>query len=291
MKYFLYWGCSLEASGANYLKSLKPVCKKLGIEFEEIEDWNCCGASVSYVGAKDFTIKVLNARNLALAEKTASYDIVAPCSSCYVQMNRANHEIQENESIRNLINNILAKAGLEYNGTLRVRHIQDILFNDVGIKRIRDAVIKPLNGLKVAGYVGCQSVRPYGEYDSVERPKVQDKIIEALGAEPVKFPKKMQCCGSGIFFPEMELCLGLVKDILEDAISHGAKIISTICPMCAMNLEMYQTRINKIYGTHIEIPVVYLTQLIAVAFGMDLKKEAVLHMNFIPPEYVMKHIR
>ncbi len=290
MKYFLYWGCSLEASGANYLKSLVPVCKLLGMEFLEIEDWNCCGASVSYAGARDLAIKVLNARNLAIAEKNGGYDIVAPCSSCYVQMNRVNHELMENEELRKKVNEILEEHGLSYSGKVRVRHILDVLYNDIGVDSIRAKVVKPLSGLKVAGYVGCQSVRPYGEYDSKERPKVQDEILKALGAEPVKFPKKMQCCGSGIFLPEMELCMGLVKDILEDATSHGAKIISTVCPMCAMNLEMYQGRINKRFGTNFQIPIVYITQLMAVSFGLDLKEGAALHMNYIPPEYVLKPI-
>ncbi|MCD6262497.1 MAG: CoB--CoM heterodisulfide reductase iron-sulfur subunit B family protein [Deltaproteobacteria bacterium] len=288
MKYFLYWGCSLEASGVNYLRSLKPVCEALGMEFEEIPDWNCCGASVSYAGANDLAIKVLNARNLALAEKKANYDIIAPCSSCYIQMIKVNHEIQENESLRERVNSILAEDGLAYNGSIRVRHIQDVLFNDIGTEQIKRHVTKPLNGLKVAGYVGCQSVRPYGEYDSVHNPVVQDKLLEALDAKPVPFPKKIQCCGSGIFLPEMDLCLGLVRDILDDAVSHGAEIISTVCPMCAMNLEMYQDRINEKYGTDFDIPIVYLTQLMAVAFGMDLKRDAALHHNVIPPENILK---
>ncbi len=288
MRYFLYWGCSLESSAANYLKSLIPVCEVLGIEFKEIEDWNCCGASISYAGARDLTIKVLNARNLALAEMQGGYDIVAPCSSCYVQMNRTNRELRENKELREKVNSLLKEAGLNYSGTVNVRHILDVLYNDVGTTRIKEKVTRPLNGLKVAGYVGCQSVRPYGEYDSKEKPKVQDEILRSLGAEPVKFPKKMQCCGSGIFLPEMDLCIELVKDILEDALIHKADIISTVCPMCAMNLELYQGRINKLYGTNIQIPVVYITQLMAVAFGLDLKEGAFLHMNYIPPEYALK---
>ena len=288
MKYFLYWGCSLEGSGANFLVSLEPVCKALGMEFEEIEDWNCCGASVSYAGANDLSIKVLNARNLALAESKAAHDIVAPCSSCYIQMIKVNHEIQEDEELKARVNEILAEGGLRYEGGIRVRHIQDVLFNDVGLDTIRDRVVKPLKGLKIAGYVGCQSVRPYGEYDSVEKPVVQDRLLEALGAEAVPFPKKIRCCGSGIFLPEMDYCLDLVKNILEDAVLHGAQLVSTVCPMCAMNLEMYQGRINRRYGTDFDIPVVYLTQLMAVAFGMDLKKEAALNYNVIPPEGVLK---
>ncbi|HUU80906.1 MAG TPA: CoB--CoM heterodisulfide reductase iron-sulfur subunit B family protein [Acidobacteriota bacterium] len=288
MKYYLYWGCSLEASGANYLASIKPVFAALNVKFVEIEDWNCCGASISYIGANDLTIKVLNARNLALAEANGEYDIVAPCSSCYIQMTKVNHEIGEDRALAAKVNEILAEGGLSYKGTTKVRHLLDVLYNDVGIERIREKVVKPLNGVKVAGYVGCQSVRPYGEYDSVERPIVHDLILEALGAEPMEFPKKMRCCGSGIFLSEMEHCFSLVRDILDDAISHGAQLVSSVCPMCAMNLENYQTRINKTFGTNFDIPVVYLTQLMAVAFGMDLKKSAALNYNIIPPEGILK---
>jgi heterodisulfide reductase subunit B len=258
------------------------------MEFEEIEDWNCCGASVSYAGANDLSIKVLNARNLALAEAKGSYDIVAPCSSCYIQMIKVNHEIQEDPELLKQVNECLAEGGLSYKGGIKVRHIQDVLYNDVGLDKIKEKVVKPLNGLKIAGYVGCQSVRPYGEYDSVDKPVVQDRLLEALGAEAVPFPKKISCCGSGIFLPEIDYCMELVKDILEDAINHGAELVSTVCPMCAMNLEMYQGRINERYGTDFDIPIVYLTQLMAVAFGLDMKKDAALNYNVIPPEGILQ---
>jgi heterodisulfide reductase subunit B len=288
MKYYLYWGCSLEGTGANFLQSLRPACEALGMEFEEIEDWNCCGASVSYAGASDLAIKVLNARNLAMAEAKGNYDIVAPCSSCYIQLIKVNHEIKENPDLLKQVNDCLAEGGLHYKGGIRVRHIQDVLYNDIGVEKIRARVTKPLNGLKIAGYVGCQSVRPYGEYDSTVKPVVQDRLLEALGAEAVPFAKKISCCGSGIFLPEMDYCMGLVKDILEDALHHGAKLVSTVCPMCAMNLEMYQDRINKKFGTRLDVPIVYLTQLMAVAFGLDLKKDAALDRNVIPPETILK---
>ena len=286
-KYFLYWGCSLESSGANFLVSLKPVAKKLGIEFEEIEDWNCCGASVTYVNANDLSLKVINARNLAIAEKQGSFDIVAPCSACYIQMNKVNHEMIENPGLAKDINTCLAVGSLEYGGTLKVRHILDVLYNDIGTEIIKQMSIKPLQGIKVAAYMGCQTTRPYGEYDSVERPVVHDKIVESLGAAAVPFPQKMRCCGSGIFLPEIENCMPMVKDILADAISNGAQIISTVCPMCAMNLENYQKTINKALGTNFRIPVVYLTQLMAIAFGMDPKTDAALHYNIIPPEEIL----
>ncbi len=288
MKYFLYGGCSLEAGGKNYMVSLEPVCEALGMEFEEIKDWNCCGASISYAGANDLSIKTLNARNIAIAESTGGYDIVAPCSSCYIQLIKTNHELKEDAELRDKINVILKEGNMDFKGSVNVRHLLDILYNDGTIDNIKARATKPLNGLKVAGYVGCQTVRPYGEYDSVEKPIVHDLILEAIGADPVPFPKKMQCCGSGIFLTELDNCLGLAKEILEDAVANGAEMISTVCPMCALNLEMYQNKINNKFGTNYDIPVVYLTQLMAVAFGMDLKKEAALHYNVIPPEGILK---
>jgi len=288
MKYFLYGGCSLEAGGKNYMVSLEPVCEALGMEFEEIKDWNCCGASISYAGANELSIQALNARNIAIAEATGGYDIVAPCSSCYIQMVKTNHELKEDEALRNKINEILKEGNMVFKGSVKVRHLLDLLYNDGTIDNIKERAAKPLNGLKVAGYVGCQTVRPFGEYDSVEKPIVHDKILKAIGADPVPFPKKMQCCGSGIFLTEMDNCLGLVNEILGDALANGAEIISTVCPMCALNLEMYQDKVNAKFGTNYDIPVVYLTQLMAVAFGMDLKKDAALHYNVIPPEGILK---
>ncbi len=288
MKYFLYQGCSLEAGGKNYLISLEHTCKKLGMELKEIEDWNCCGASISYAGANELSIKTLNARNIAIAESTGGYDIIAPCSSCYIQMVKANHELKEDEALRNQMNEILKEGGLSFKGTTNVRHIMDVLYNDIGVDNIKKEVTKPLNGLKVAGYVGCQSVRPYGEYDSVEKPIVHDNLLAAIGADPVPFPKKIKCCGSGLILTELDNCMGLIKDIFDDALANGAQLISTVCPMCAMNLEMYQDQINDKFGTSYDIPIVYLTQLMAVAFGMDLKKHAALHYNVIPPEGLIK---
>jgi len=288
MEYFLYWGCSLEASAKHFLISTKAIAEPLGINFKELEDWNCCGASISYIGGNELSVDVLAARNLALAEAQGGYDIIAPCSSCYVILNRVNRQLQEEPEHLVKVNEILAEGDLKYSGNVKVRHILDLLINDVGADRIKAAVTKPLTGVKVAGYVGCQTVRPFGEYDSAEAPTSMDKVIEALGAEAVTFPTKMRCCGSGIFLTELEYSYELVDRILGDAIAHGGEIISTACPMCQMNLESYQRRINKAHGTQYDIPIVFITQLMAVAFGLNPKKDAALGYNIIPAEPVLK---
>ena len=287
MEYFLYWGCSLEASAKHYLVSTNAIGKVLDIRFKEIEDWNCCGASISYIGGNELSVDVLAARNLALAEAQGGQDIVAPCSSCYVILNRVNREIQQNPEHLKIVNEILAESNLHYSGKLKIRHILDVLVNDVGLDRIKSSVKKPLNGVKVAGYVGCQTVRPYGEYDSNESPTSMDALINVLGAEAVKFPTKMRCCGSGIFFTEPESGYELVDRILGDALSHGGRIVATACPMCQMNLEVYQRKINKARGTNYDIPIVFITQLMALAFGLDVKEGAAFNYNIIPPEAVL----
>jgi heterodisulfide reductase subunit B2 len=288
MNYFLYQGCSLEASGIHYMISLEAVAKVLGMSFKEIEDWNCCGASISYVGGNELSVDVLAARNLALAEAHGGMDVVAPCSSCYIVLNKVNHKLKESPELLAQVNEVLAEGNLRYSGKIKVRHILDVFFNDVGLAKIKSAVKKPLKGLKVAGYVGCQTVRPYGEYDSVEKPVIQDNILGALGAEAVPFPKKMRCCGSGLFLTELEACYDLARDILEDAQANGGQIISTACPMCQMNLEAYQKRINKALGTNFNIPVVFITQLMAVAFGLNSKKEGALDRLLISTDPYLK---
>jgi heterodisulfide reductase subunit B2 len=290
MDYFLYQGCSLEASGIHYMISLEAAGKVLGLHFKEIEDWNCCGASISYVGGNELSVEVLAARNLALAEAQGGMDIVAPCSSCYIVLNKVNHKLKEDPALLAKVNEVLAEGNLRYSGNLKVRHILDVFFNDVGLEKIKAAVKKPLKGLKVAGYVGCQTVRPFGEYDSVEKPTVQDQILTALGAEAVPFPNKMRCCGSGLFLTELEKCYVLASDILEDAQSHGGQIISTACPMCQMNLEAYQKRMNKALGTHFNIPVVFITQLMAVAFGLDANKDGALNRLLISADPYLKAV-
>lgn len=281
MEYFMYAGCSLEGpnSGSHYLVSLEACAEPLGIKFHELEDWSCCGASISYVGGNELSVKVLAARNLALAQAQGGYDIVAPCSSCYIVLNKIGHELEEDPALLAQVNEVLAEGGLEYSGGIKTRHVLDVLYHDVGPDKIAAAVTKPLKNMKVAGYVGCQTVRPYGEYDSVERPVIMDRLIGAVGAEAVDFPRRMRCCGSGIFLTELEHCSALVRDILQDALGHQAQLIATACPMCQMNLEVYQSRINKLHHTEFNVPVVFITQLMAAAFGLNLKKAAALNRN------------
>ncbi|CAO0820263.1 CoB--CoM heterodisulfide reductase [Desulfarculales bacterium] len=283
--YFLYSGCSLEAagSGSHYMISLEGVAKVLGINLKEIEDWNCCGASISYVGGTELQSIVLNARNLALAEAQGAHDIVAPCSSCYIMLNKVNHHLKEDPKLLATVNSILAEGGLKYSGKLKARHLLDVLYHDVGVEKIKSMVSRPLTGVKVAAYYGCQTTRPFGEYDSKENPRSQDEILRALGATVVDHGHRVKCCGSGIFLTEIEHCAQLAKNIIDDAAGHGATMISTSCPMCLMNLEIYQPRINKMLGCNLNMPILFVTQLMAVAFNLSASTSA-LNRLVIPAQ-------
>jgi heterodisulfide reductase subunit B len=288
-EYTLYPGCSLEAGGAggHYLVSLEAVAHVLDIKFHEVNDWNCCGSSFAYLGGDLLTETVLAARNLALAEPLG-HDVVAPCSACYKVLNNAHHHMKDDPELMAKVNKVLGRGGLSYKASIRVRHILDVLANDIGLEAVRAKVVNPLRGLKVAGHVGCQTIKPHCEYDNPEAPKTLDALIEALGATAVKFPLKMRCCGAGLVVTEPDVCYDLDRAILQNAVEGGAQLVVSPCPMCQMNLEAYQGKINDQFNTNLEVPVIFFTQLMAVAFGLDLKKAAALNYALVPVQSLLQ---
>lgn len=278
MKYSYYPGCASEGNAlANYYAFL-AIAKVLDIDFEEVKDWNCCGATVVSSVVGEFPAQVLAARNLALANN----DVITTCSSCYTILGLANKHFND-AKFKEKANIALKEDGLEYSGNLKVRFILDVLINDIGVKKISQAVKKPLKGLKVAGYVGCQSVKslPW-EYDDPEHPTAMDKIIEALEAEPLEFENSKKCCTGSLALSAPEITTSAVHPIVEGAAKAGADIIVTPCPLCQMNLDVYQQKANKKLGTDYKIPVLFITQLMALAFG--LSNDLGLKYNVVAPQ-------
>ena len=287
--YTFYPGCSSQSSSAHLDKSFRAILPKLGIEIDDIEDWNCCGTSVGHIAAGPLANAALSARNLALAREQGEHDVITACAACYIHTHDVNESIREDEALKGKLNEALAEAGKSYDGSLHVRHICEVLINDIGIDAVKEQVVNPLTGLKVAGWVGCQTVRPFantergGTYDTYDSPRFLDSFIEACGAEAVPFDHKTACCGGSIAVISPDKTLELMKAILDEAKEKGADCITTPCPLCQQNLEMYQPLINERFGTDFAIPVVFYTQLMAVAFGMDAKKDAALNQHLIPP--------
>ncbi len=267
MKYAYYPGCSLEATGRPYDVSLRLVFQRLGIGLEEIEDWNCCGAT-SYISMNKLAAYSLTARNLAYAERMGM-DVCAPCSSCFTILSKVNRHMRWGEERKAKINEVLAAAGLSYSANLEVLHPLGILVDFYGLERISERVVRRLEGVKVAPYYGCQIVRPQGRFDDREDPQQLDNLFAAVGAEVVPFPVKVRCCGGMLMTTYEDVALKLNRDILEAAHDAGADVIVTTCPLCQINLEAYQDRINATFGTRFRMPIVYFTQLLGLALGLS----------------------
>jgi len=279
MKYTYFPGCSLEAGSIGYNMSTLAVSDTLGIELKELEDWNCCGAT-AYTSITDIQAFAICARNLALAEKEGR-DIVAPCSACYTTMRKTNTYLRTYPEVKEKVGKALAAAGLSYGGGIRVVHLAEILTDGNGtMKALGEKVKVKLAGLKVACYHGCQIVRPGGGFDDPEFPTALDRLMTALGAEPVPFPMTARCCGGSMIVSRREIALHHLYKILRCAADSGAQCIVTACPLCHLTLDAYQGMVNRKFGTHYRIPIMYFPQLIGIALGFK-PKELGIEKNII----------
>jgi heterodisulfide reductase subunit B len=278
--YLFYPGCSMESSALAYGESLSAIYNTLDIKLEEINDWNCCGAT-EYLGISMVPAYSLIGRNLALAaqQATQTNTLVASCSACYLNLAKADHYMAERPVLGEKVNEALAAGGLNYQpGTLQIRHLLDIFINDIGLETIRSKVVKPLKGLRVAPYLGCMVPRPdYGKHWSdAEQPMEFDRLLKSLGAEVIDFPLKTHCCGGHMTQISPDTAFEMIGRLLSSAFTYKADVIATVCPMCQMNLDAYQAdsiRYLRAQNRPVErIPILFFTQLMGVAFGKDPKK-------------------
>jgi heterodisulfide reductase subunit B len=274
-KYLLYPGCSMESSARAYYDSLKAICEPIGLELEEIDDWNCCGAT-EYLGISLTPAYALISRNLALAsqQNNGNRTVVAPCSACYLNLAKADYYMREQPTLATHVNEALAAGGLAYKpGSLDIRHLLDVLVYDIGLDTIKSKVVRPLTGLRVAPYLGCMVPRPDYEkrWSDHEHPVELDLLLKALGAEVIDFPLKTHCCGGHMTQIGPATAFELIRRLVSSADAHEADIMATVCPMCQMNLDAYQGEANRHFGTTYKMPIVFFTQLMGVAFGLEPK--------------------
>jgi heterodisulfide reductase subunit B len=272
MVYSYYPGCSLTGTNRAYDFSTRAAAQALGIDLIELDDWNCCGAT-AYMSVSEKRSFVLSARNLALAEK-AGHDLVTVCTCCYLVLRKTNKYMAANENVMAEIQRALAAGGMSYEGGVRIRHFLDVVVRDLGETAIREQVKHPLNGLKVAPYYGCQISRPFGEIDDPENPQMMDNLVAWLGAEPTFFPLKARCCGGMMMTTKEQVGQELSAKVLKAAKDAGADCVMTACPLCQLNLEGYQDKLCETLGADCRIPVLYFTQLVGVALGLDSGKLA-----------------
>jgi heterodisulfide reductase subunit B len=265
-EYLYYPGCSMKGNAKHYEESILPVFKEMGMKLEEMEDWNCCGAT-AYFSVDDTMAAAICGRNLSIAEKSGK-NIMAPCAGCYLTLKKSNQFLRSERKNAKKIMNDLKNTGCEYTGKVDVKHPLEILFKDMGIERIKSKVRRKLTGLKVACYYGCQLVRPYTDFDDPDYPVALDRIMEALGATPVDFSSKTRCCGGSLTGTIEEVGLRLNYILLKEAKKKGADVLATICPLCQFNLEILQSKIVHKYKEDIKMPVLYFSQLMGLALGI-----------------------
>lgn len=273
MKYAYYPGCSLEVNCAAYDVSTRAIMENLGLQLDELDDWNCCGAT-EYFSQDELIATSVIARNLALVDKDHD-QLVAPCAACYLNLKKVDKLMCEHADLNAKINQALAAGNLKYKpGRVRVRHLLDVIYTDVGEEALKAKLVQPLTGLRVACYYGCQVTRPIGECDNPEYPMKMDEMFQWLGAEVVDYPVKSHCCGGHMTQLSEDMAFELIRRLLQSAEDYRADVILTMCPMCQLNLDAYQGRVNNYFNTNFRLPIVYFTQLLGVALGIDMKKLA-----------------
>lgn len=272
-KYLFYPGCSLQRNARAYLDSLMAIRPFIETEFEEIQDWNCCGAT-EYVAVHHLAAHALVGRNLALAAQqvNGTRTVMAACSACYLNLAKTDSYLRQDDHLAQQVNTALAAGGLHYTpGTVRVRHLLDIVVNDVGIETIKEKVVRPLKGLRVAPYYGCMIARPDRDnrWDNVEHPVALDRLVKALGAEVIDFPMKTHCCGGHMTQINLPVAYELIRRLIHGAAEYRADVLVTLCPMCQLNLDAYQAEMNRYFHTNYQVPIIYFTQLMGLAFGLE----------------------
>jgi len=277
LTYAYYPGCSLEAGSKEYDLSLRAVCKRLGIELKELEDWNCCGAVHAPV-TDPLLALTLPARNLALAEEQGMTVVVPPCSGCYKIFRTASKALQADPALRARVNAAIPEHELK--GNVTVKHPLYVIVQDYGLERLK--VPRPLKGLKVACYYGCWLTRPRDEFDSPEKPQAMDRLMRALGAEPIAYSAKTQCCGGAVLLSHTHVSVDLVSKVLLTAKEEGADCVSLACPMCQVALDAYQSQAERKLGRELDLPILYFTQLMGLALGVD-ERDLGLKRHIVSP--------
>ncbi|MEW6189496.1 MAG: CoB--CoM heterodisulfide reductase iron-sulfur subunit B family protein [Actinomycetota bacterium] len=278
MKYALFLGCTVPARARNYELSTRRVAQAVGIEFADIMDFSCCGFPVKSVDVESTTL--LAARNLSLAEEK-NLNICTICSACTSILTEVNKELKENVELREKVNEKLAKINREYRGSVEVKHFARILYEDIGIERIKSSVKKSLKGIKFAPHYGCHYLKPsgiYGNFDDPENPTSLDELTKATGAEAIDYEDKKLCCGGAILGVDEDISLTMAKKKLDHVSARGADAIGLICPFCSIMYDDNQRKIESQFGVSYNLPVLYYPQVLGLALGFD-PNELGLQMN------------
>ncbi len=277
-----YPGCSALGTSKEYEVSTQAICKHLGVFAKEIEDFSCCGSTPAHTMSHELS-GALSARNLRLAADMKADKVLTSCPSCLANLKTAKHRMAD-DKFKAEVDALLDTPTAELPD---INSVLQYLTEEVGLEKIKTKVRKPLAGLKVACYYGCLLTRPAAimQYDSEEQPMTMDNLLTALGAECVPYPLKTECCGASQGIPQQKMTSTLVGRLLERAKEFGADVVAVACPLCQMNLDLRQSQAEKENNTTYNMPVLYFTQLMALAFDLP-EKDIMLDKLVVNPSRV-----
>ncbi len=266
MKIPYYPGCTLNTVAKNFDESARSAAVSIGFEMEELKQWNCCGATFPLTPDNVMALTA-PAKVLSNARKEGE-TLTTLCSVCYNVLKRTNKVIRDNKEKRGLINGFIEE---DYDGSLNVVHFLEVLRDVIGFDKVKEAVKRPLAGIKAGAYYGCMLLRPFEDIgiDNAEHPTVFEDLLGALGAEPINFPNKIECCGAHLSMNNEPVVERLSGNVMTSAVGFGAEMIVTSCPLCQYNLEKSQSKVAAETAGYNPVPIVYFTQVLGLALGQD----------------------
>ncbi len=287
--YALFLGCTIPARQSNYELSSRKALAKLGIELVDLANMTCCAPPpVQSIDLE--TSLAVAAYNICLAEE-ADLNLITLCSGCFESLSIANATLKADEQLKAKINRILSEAGKEFLGSKEVKHLLQVLVDDVGLERLKQRVSKPLSNLKVAAFYGCHVLRPSEllKFDDPERPSILENLIETLGAKSVEYRNKLKCCGGLLRGFSDDLALDLAREKLANTTKAGADCIATLCPFCFVALDLGQLQIKSKLNETFDMPVFHYSELLSLALGID-PKELALEAHKVKTDKIISKI-
>jgi heterodisulfide reductase subunit B len=288
--YALFLGCTIPARQPSYELSARKALTKLGIELIDLDDMTCCAPPpVQSIDLE--TSLAIAAYNISLAEES-DLDIMTLCTGCFESLAMTNAMLKEKRDLKEKVNKILSNSGKEFKGNHEVKHYLKSLIDDIGIKRIKQNVQKPLENLKVASFSGCHLLRPSEllQFDDPERPQIFDNLIEALGAKSIDYKNKLKCCGGLLRGYADDIALDIAREKLVNTTRADADCISTLCPFCFMTLDMGQLMIKSKFKEEYNMPVLHYAELLALALGFS-PKDLALDSHKVKVDKILDKIR
>ena len=285
LRYALFTGCTAKQSTPEQMMSTMAVAEKLGIELVELTEASCCGAS-HLQDYDDFLSLVLNARNIAYAEKHG-LTMVTICNTCQLNTAMTKHRLDENPELKAKVNEKLAEVGLEYKGTSEIIHFLYAIIDDIGLDKIKEMVVTPLSQFNIAPFYGCHNIRPseLHKKDNPYRPTSLDDLIIACGGETVDYEEKNKCCGFHIELQAPKTAAILTGNAIAGAMDGNADMMVTPCPLCHLKLDTQTHHASEAIGRDVELPVLHMQQMVGLALGCSPEELGLQHhlanVNFV----------